>query len=230
MTTTQTQEPRPEPSAPGTRLLIADDHGLVRETIAAFIMQATSYAVETVGSLAEAKAACARQPFDLALLDLDMPGMDEKNPLQTLQTLNLDMAIAILSANDQAPVMQEAFANGARGYIPKTMPLRSLVPILNLMLSGETFVPRCALDPCLTRTDRPQGLTMPQGTAPPSPLKPIDTDMLRMIQEGKSNKEIAAMREATENQVKTWLRVIFRRIGARNRTHAVEIARRNNWL
>lgn len=194
------------------RILIADDHGLVRETIAAFLLGEGFADVQGVSSLDEA-VALARQsgPFDLVLLDYNMPGMNGLAGLEAMATVNAGKPVAIMSGTATPEVAEEAIENGAAGFVPKTLGSKSMVAAVRFMLAGEVYAPFAFLN-----QERSQPSTL---------LSPRELDVVRGICEGKSNKEIARDHDLQEVTVKLHVKTMSRKLGAKNRTHAAMIAK-----
>lgn len=194
------------------RLLLADDHDLVRETLASYLHQQGGFDVTTASGFEEAFTLYQSQgPFDLVLLDYSMPGMDALNGLARMREL-ADCPVAMLSGTAPPEVARRALKQGAAGFLPKTLSPIDLVAAVREMLAGEVYLPL-------------EFLTGPRQTAERVALTPRETDVLRGISEGKSNKEIARDLDIQEVTVKLHLKTLSRKLGARNRTHAAMLAR-----
>ncbi|MDR9394257.1 response regulator transcription factor [Roseovarius sp. SYSU LYC5161] len=194
------------------RLLLADDHDLVRETIAEYLRQQGGFDVVATSSLDEAlRLQQSRGPFDIVLLDYAMPGMDTLSGLARMKA-QASCPVAILSGTAPPEVARRALGAGAAGFLPKTLAPDTLIAAVRHMLTGETYTPLEFLE------------TGKQETAPVS-LTPREMDVLRGISEGKSNKEIARDLDIQEVTVKLHLKTLSRKLGARNRTHAAMLAR-----
>ncbi|PTV97626.1 LuxR family two component transcriptional regulator [Rhodobacter aestuarii] len=199
------------------KLLIADDHDLVRDAIAALLRSGGCEEVDVAGNLSEAlEEVAARGPFDLVLLDYDMPGMDGLRGLTEMKRQYPDQAVAIISGVARPAAAREALDEGAIGFVPKALPARSIIGAVTLMASGSVFAP---FD-FLKQDDAP---TM-------GGLSPRETEVLRGICAGRTNKEIAREMDLQEVTVKLHVRTLTRKIGARNRTHAAMIAREHHWF
>jgi two-component system, NarL family, nitrate/nitrite response regulator NarL len=197
----------------GMRILLADDHDLVRETIAAFL-QAHGFAeVSLAASIGDARAMLVERPYDLLLLDYSMPGMNGLESMGQLRAEHPKLPVAILSGSASRDLAEAALRAGAVGFLPKTLSAQGMVAAIRAMLAGEVFVPTDLLV-----SDAPQGDGMLS-------LTRRETDVLRGLCAGKSNKEIARDLDLQEVTVKLHVKTLSRKLGARNRTHAAMIAR-----
>lgn len=196
------------------RILLADDHDLVRETIAAFLKAEGFDATRVVGSLQDALAVIeAEGPIDLVLLDYSMPGMNGLEGVVSALKANGGKPVAILSGFASREVAEAAMRSGAAGFVPKTLGSRAMVAAVQAMLKGDVFLPYGEL----TDTGSPG-----EGRFN---LSRREHDVLRGICEGKSNKEIARDHDLQEVTVKLHVKTLSRKLGAKNRTHAAMIAR-----
>jgi two-component system, NarL family, nitrate/nitrite response regulator NarL len=203
------------------RVLIADDHDLVRETVAAFLQADGDFETETATTLAEAlEKMKLGTRFDLVLLDYNMPGMNGLEGLQKARAENGESTVAILSGTMPKKVAQQALDAGAIGFLPKTMSAKSLVNAIRFMAAGETFVPF--------------SLTQEEEVAPIGPaLKGLSERELQVLSglcRGFANKEIARELDLQEVTIKLHVKTLCRKLGARNRTHAAMIAKENGLV
>jgi DNA-binding NarL/FixJ family response regulator len=194
------------------RVLVADDHDLVRETIAAFLEREGFDEVRMASTLDEALAATkASGAFDLVLIDYDMPGMNGLEGLKRMMQANGGNPVALMSGAASTTVAEQALAMGAAGFVPKTLGSKSMVAAARFMIAGETFAPMSMMKKEVAKKDLL--------------LSPREVDVLRGICEGKSNKEIARDHDLQEVTVKLHVKTMSRKLGAKNRTHAAMIAR-----
>lgn len=194
------------------RILVADDHKLVRETITAFLHNEGIEEVREAGTLPEAvNLIRSSGAFDLVLLDYNMPGMDGLGGLMKTMPINEGRPVALMSGTATREVAEAAIKAGAAGFVPKTLGSRSLVMAAKLMVSGEVFLP--------------VDLNQVPDAVPKAGLTKRESEVLRGICEGQSNKEIARTHQLQEVTVKLHVKTLFRKLNVRNRTQAAMVAR-----
>ncbi len=192
------------------QFMIVDDHDLVRETIAAFLVHEGIAEVDSASGLDEALRKTEEAGgYDLVLLDYCMPGMDGLGGLTRMLEANRDRPVALMSGTASAHVVQDALRAGAAGFVPKTMSSRGMVNAARIMAAGEIFLP--------------YGL-MSETTGGPE-LTTRERQVLQGLCAGLSNKEIARDLGLQEVTAKLHVRTLSRKLGARNRTHAATIAK-----
>lgn len=199
------------------RVLVADDHDLVRETIALYLQSEGVEDVCTARSLDEAIAKTRDTGnFDLTLLDYQMPGMNGLAGLARLKEVNNNKPIALLSGNATRTVARDAIAAGAAGFVPKTLAAKDMVTAIRYMADGGTFLPVEFMT-----ADEPKAVAN---------LTPRETDVLHGLYEGKSNKKIGRDLGLQEVTIKLHVKTLCRKLDAKNRTQAAMIARDRNLL
>jgi DNA-binding NarL/FixJ family response regulator len=205
------------------RILLADDHTLFAEAFKTLIERdSAGTTVEIQPDLAGAHAALAAGPsYDLVLLDLTMPGMDGgAGVARTLRAFPGSRVVVISGTADPADA-RAALQQGARGFLPKTLPGKVIFAALRLVASGGTYLPpEYAI--AAAAAPPPAG----PGERPPAGLTPREAEVLRWLATGKSNKEIGRALGLQEITIKLHVRNIFRKLGVRNRVEAANAAAR----
>lgn len=206
------------------KLLIADDHAMVRQAIAALLeRRAEGTEVLQACDSAEALELVQRHPsLDAVFLDLNMPGMDGMTTLQALGRARPSLPVIVLSAAADPNLVRQAFAAGALGYVPKSATSETLILALELVLGGETFVPSLLL-----RTPPPANRMEALQDTPAvyDALTTRQAEVLRRIVEGLSNRAIARHLGLSEKTVKAHATAIFRALNVEGRREAISRAR-----
>jgi len=198
------------------KILIADDHDLVRDTLAAFLEAEGGIAVETAEDLDGALAAVdGNGAFDLLLLDYTMPGMHGLDGLRRALEANGGKPVAIMSGTAPRTIAQEALETGAIGFLPKTLPAKSLVNAIRFMAAGETYVPVKFLTTEEAEEVNPLA----------AKLSKREMEVLGGLCRGLANKEIARELDLQEVTIKLHVKTLCRKLDAKNRTQAAMIAK-----
>ncbi|MEO1795551.1 MAG: response regulator transcription factor [Pseudomonadota bacterium] len=198
------------------RLLLADDHDLVLETLGAFLSAQGEFDVETCGSLEAALEKIGNDTaYDLVLLDYSMPGMDGLTGLERAIAASFGRPVAIMSGTATKAVAQEAIDKGAIGFLPKTMAAKSLVNAVRFMAMGETYVPLDFLNAEEETPDVPLAKL----------LSTREHEVLGGLCRGLSNKELARELDLQEVTIKLHVKTLCRKLDAKNRTHAAMIGK-----
>jgi two-component system, NarL family, nitrate/nitrite response regulator NarL len=199
------------------KLLIADDHDLVRETLTSFITEQTGALVAQSRTLDEALERIRDEgPFDLMLLDLTMPGMTMPNGLSRSIAANAPHPVAILTGTTSKEVEYSSIMDGAAGFLSKSLAPDQLVTRIRAILNGHYTK--------LEDLESQGAGTSPTGRKMPL-LTQRERDVLKGLCEGKSNKEIAIDLDVQVVTVKLHVKTLSRKLEARNRTHAAMLAR-----
>lgn len=198
------------------RVLIADDHELMRDALVLFLQNAGGIDANTAGTVDEA---CDRiekdEPYDLIMLDFNMPGMNGLAGLTRTMKMGSGQRVALLSGEATREIAEQALGVGAAGFISKSMPAKSMVNAVRFMAIGEQYAPV----EFMTTPD------VPSSNPLADKLSRREMQMLKGLTEGKTNKEIARTLNIQEPTVKLHMKNLYRKIGAANRTRAALIAR-----
>ena len=199
------------------RILIADDHDLVREAIAAYLRTGGVEAVDHASSLdgALSAVASAESAYDVILLDYGMPGMSGLNGLTRMREAAEGTPVALISGTANRAVAEEALAMGAAGFVPKTMAAGSLVNAVNFMAAGEQYAPV----KWMTEIEKEDAHPLV------GKLSERELQVLGGLCHGKSNKEIARDLDLQEVTIKLHVKTLCRKLEAKNRTQAAMIAK-----
>ena len=211
------------------RILIADDHELVRDGIKPFLETLEDDVhITEVGSLNEALRALERdKAADLILLDLKMPGMDGARGIDQVKLVAPGSKVVILSGQFGRKDILSAIDAGAAGYIPKTMAGRTMVNALRLVLAGETYLPAALLT--VDEEAEKGGAAAFDSENPLSRLTARELEVLGLLIDGQTNKQIARAFDLQEVTIKIHLRNTYKKLAASNRADAVRIALQNGW-
>ena len=209
-------------------ILVADDHKLLREGLKPFLRElASDVAILEAANFNETQgAAAAARDLRLILLDLSMPGMNGMRGVETLHGAHPDVPLVILSGDSRRETVLGAVQAGASGFISKTVSGVAMVNALRLVLSGETYLPSSAISEDDYGVETEDGGTG-RAPSPLTGLSPRDREILALVVEGLTNKEIGRRIGLQEVTIKAHLRSLYRRIGAANRAQAVRIALEN---
>lgn len=196
------------------KLIIADDHDLVRDALTTLIQRDDPEVnILTAPDFHIAlELAAQHSDLDLVLLDVYMPGMENLEGVRRMVTDHPDLPVVLMSGMVRRGDVSRAFEMGARGFIPKTMNGKTLVSVLHLVMSGGRYVP----DILLTDEEPAQ-----EGKFD---LSPREMEVLEQLVKGLANKVIARNLHIEETTVKLHLRSLFRKMNVKNRTEAVIVA------
>lgn len=191
-------------------ILIADDHQLVRDTIASCLNSMREFDIHTAANLEEAFNVLATPiGIDLAILDYQMPGMNGLRGLQETRVRYPNVKTAIMSGVATSEIARDALQLGASGYFPKSIPVQTLVAGIKQILGGDAYLE-------IPPDTKPQGFE----TAKNYNLTKREVEILRALSAGKSNKEIAQSFGLKLVTVKFHVTNIIAKLGVANRTQA----------
>jgi DNA-binding NarL/FixJ family response regulator len=212
---------RPDPA----RVLIVDDHPMVREGLRGMLEAAGVEVVGEAGTGEEALRAAARYAPDVVLLDVELPDLDGLAVLRRLKAIERHMAVLVVTMHDDPGLVRRAVESGASGYVLKGIGRGELLASLEAVRHGESV-----LDPALLRaalSDAPPKSRPEARGKSGEPLTSVEQEMLRLVAQGMTNREIGARLRWSVGTVKKYLQRALEKLGASDRTQAaVEAIRR----
>lgn len=210
------------------RLLIIDDHEMVREGLKAMLSAEPDFTI--VGAAANADQAFAlveRQRPDVILLDIRLPGASGIEVCRTVTERYPEIAVIILTTFTDESLVEQCIKAGARGFIVKDIERFDLKRSIRAVARGEAAIDTKAAVAVLAQLRRtPQNKNEPVQ----EPLSSQQIVILRLVAQGLSSREIAARLYLSENTVKGYVQEILHRLGVKNRTEAVMVAVKQGWL
>jgi len=205
------------------RIVIADDHPLYREGVARSLSEDAGISVvgQAQDALGAAELAERLQP-DVVLLDVSMPHGGGLAALRQIMLMAKPPKVAMLTASEEDDVVMQALKAGALGYILKGVGSRDLVAVVKDLANGQSYVSPALAGRILN--------AMRSGAAaraanPIDDLSKREEDILRLVAEGKSNKEVGLALELQEKTVKHYMTSILQKLHVRNRVEAAVFAR-----
>jgi two-component system, NarL family, nitrate/nitrite response regulator NarL len=200
------------------KLLIIDDHPLFRDGLASLLRQASEEPIVTQASTVEDALNLAdEQIFDAVFMDLMMPGLSGESAVREFARRHPDLPVIVLSSSESASDVRRVLNAGACGYIPKSATAQTVVSALNLVLSGNIYVPPLLVTAAAQAADR--AAHAPRSIAQ---LTDRQVDVLRYLKDGLTNKEISAHLGIAEKTVKVHIAAIFKTLNVVNRTQAAK--------
>jgi DNA-binding NarL/FixJ family response regulator len=201
-------------AAPSIRVVIVDDHALVREGTRQLLEQGPGIdVVATAGSGEEALPLLRELTPDVALVDINLPAMSGLELARDIATSLPEVHVLILSAYDEYAYIAEALEIGVGGYLLKTASAKELVDAVRAVSDGVLVLDR-QVSKRLVRHRQSGPETV--GT-----LTPRETDVLVLLAQGKSNKQIAAQLELGTRTVEGYVSNVLSKLGVTSRTEAV---------
>ncbi|VAW51344.1 hypothetical protein MNBD_GAMMA06-938 [hydrothermal vent metagenome] len=199
------------------KILIADDHALMREGIQMVLDRFDKkYQLTNTTNYEEVLQQINETPdFDLILLDLNMPGYKHFSGLEQVLSGAEKTPVIVLSASENPADMQQSIDLGAKGFVPKSASNEVLVAALELVLSGGIYIP-----PQLFNYSRNNENATQNSAALQPAITRRQKEVLALIAQGESNKEIGRTLGLSEGTVRTHVNAIFKLLNVNNRTQA----------
>jgi len=208
------------------RVLLIDDHALVRKGIEELLRSRGVQVVASVGSGEEGLLRARELRVDVILLDVKMPGMTGIETLKQLRASGVEAPVVLLTMSREDADLAAALRGGAQGYLLKDMEPDELLPALEAALRGENVVAREMVG-TLARIVQGDPASEPEAQPRATPfaeLTPRELEILAHIAKGYSNKMIAQALEVTEGTVKLHVKAVLRKLGLRSRVEAAVTA------
>jgi two-component system, NarL family, response regulator LiaR len=207
------------------RILIADDHPIVREGLAAILSTQPDFEVVAAAADGEEALALVRSlDPDVLLLDLEMPRLDGVGVLKRLATEKLQIRAIVFTVFDTDERIVAAVEAGAQGYLLKGAPREEIFAAVRVVSDGGSLLQPLVASRLLKHMSG-------RAAAPPlDPLTPRELEVLEALALGRTNREIATELEISERTVKFHVSSILDKLGAGNRTEAVSLARRQGLV
>lgn len=199
------------------RVLLAEDQSMVRGALAALLSREQDIEIiaEVMRGDEVAPAALKTSP-DIALLDIEMPGMTGIDVAAQLRKALPACRIIILTTFGRPGYLRKALENGAMGFLVKDAPAAQLADAIRRVMAGERVV-----DPQLAMSALSEG---------ENPLTEREREVLQLVRQGSSNAEIAAILALTEGTVRNYLSTTMQKLGANTRIEAAMRAVQKGWL
>ncbi|MFE9861750.1 DNA-binding response regulator [Streptomyces sp. NPDC005506] len=199
------------------RLLIAEDQSMVREALAALLgLEPDIEVVAQVARGDEVLEAAREHAVDVALLDIEMPGMTGIEAAGLLRSELPAVKVVVVTTFGRPGYLRRAMESGADAFLVKDAPAAQLAAAVRKVLAGERVI-----DPTLAAAALADGA---------SPLTERERDVLRTAADGSTNAEIATALHLSQGTVRNYLSTAIQKMAARNRAEAVRIASEKGWL
>lgn len=199
------------------RILLAEDQSMVREALAALLgLEPDIEVLAQVARGDEVVAAARAHDVNVALLDIEMPGMTGIEAAAALRASLPALRIVILTTFGRPGYLRGAMEAGASAFLVKDAPAAQLAQAVRKVLAGERVI-----DPTLAAAALAEGA---------NPLTDREREILREAESGATNAELAARLHLSQGTVRNYLSTAIQKLAARNRAEAVRVAREKGWL
>jgi DNA-binding NarL/FixJ family response regulator len=206
------------------RLLVVDDHPVVREGLRSMLAGTAIEVVGEAGTATEAIRLATDVDPDVVLLDLGLPDLDALSAVARLKQVRAGAAVLVLTMHDDPALVRGAVQAGAAGYVLKGVSRQELLAAIHAVHQGEAV-----LDPLLLRalaSREPPAA----GADGPAPLTPIEHDVLQLIAAGLTNREIAGRMRWSVATAKKYVQRVLVKLEVSDRTQAAVVALRRGFL
>lgn len=212
--------------SPSVRVILADDHAVVRQGIRNFLEEdSTIHVVGEANDGDEALALTARDQPDVVLLDIQMPRLNGLDAARRIRQTYPNVRVLMLTAYEDEPYIIAALQAGVSGYLLKTASSEELVRAVHAVAGGET-----ALSPAVARKMVHHTLGMGSTEQAAEPLSERELEVLKLAAKGMGNRQIAAALAISDRTVQGHLANIYAKLHVSTRTEAVLAAVRAKWI
>lgn len=209
------------------KVLIADDHALIREGIRKILsLEKDITVVDEAADGHQALALALAGEIDIVLLDINMPGLSGIEVCRRLKAARPEIGIIALTIHEQEEYLLEMIAAGASAYLLKDVQPDQLVRVIRGVAAGESYIPPQMMRRVLNEFSRLEH----KAKGEDNNLTARELEILQLVAQGATNKEIAARLFISEKTVKNHLYRIFQKLGVEDRTQAVTLAIKNRLL
>ncbi len=216
--TSKPSKPPPRPRAAAIRILLAEDHVIVRDGLATIINQQDDMeVVAQAGDGADAVQQWKSHSPDVTLMDLRMPGLSGANAIYELHEIDRNVRIIVLTTFDGDEDIYRAIRAGARAYLLKDVSRQEFLQCIRDVHGGKYFLPPAVAAKLASRQAAPEPTSR-------------EMDVLKHLAEGKPNKLIATALDISEVTVKSHVRALFSKLNVLSRTEAIAAASSRSGL
>jgi DNA-binding NarL/FixJ family response regulator len=223
-----TQSVRPNSDLGKIRVFIADDHDVVREGLRSILLS-TTLSIEVSGEActgAEAVEKISELKPDVAIVDISMPELNGLEVARRIRKTSPETSVLILTVHESEQLMEEVLSAGARGYVLKSDAARCLVMAIESLFAGGFFL-NSRLGDLMVQGYLSQASSRPPGG---SVLTSSEREVLQLLAEGRSNKQVAALKGISVKTVETHRANIMRKLKLRSTSGLVHYAVRNGMI
>ena len=207
-----------------SRVLLVDDHHIIRDGIKSMLEKTGEF--EVIGEAEEGREAlaiCRREKPDVVLMDIGLPGLNGIETTIEIQRENPGIKIVMLSMYDDEHSVVNAIKSGARGFVIKKATMVDLLEALRTVVRGGVYLSAQVSDRLVSRIRR--GETGPEtSSSPVDDLSPRELQVLRLVAEGKTSKEIAELLSLGLQTVRSYRKTMMKKLGVNNVAGLTQVA------
>ena len=205
-------------------LVLADDHQILRDGVKAILARQDEFVVVAeTGNGLEAMQLCKRLQPDLVLMEILLPGIHGVEVTAELQRHVPDTKVVILSMYDDEKSIVDSIRAGARAYVLKRAPVRDLLDALRTVARGGSYLSSQVSGRLLHRIQRGE-LSGTPATAPLDSLSPRELQVMRLVTEGHTSKEVAVLLNLGLQTVRSYRKTLMRKLGVTNAASLTQVA------